>query len=628
MATQTLSDNRTVLLDIVRRWDRRGRVQQSLRWVPRAALPGLAVGVMLAVIARFRPFLLPDTIAAITLLLVGAGIGMALAVIWLRSRSPIQSARRFDVLFGLDERVSTALELLDGRIHTQPELAARQLEDARLTAREVRPRDQMPLRAGTTELLALLALSIALVLLLALHNPQSEVVALEVAQTAAEQAAIDDAVDTVRDLTEQVAADPGLNDEERQQLLQVLEDSAQTLNDPNVSPEEAFAEMGEVQAAFQQVSDLMQQRLSENARALQDASEAMRDFTPPGEGTNLSDVERMLAQMEMMRELAEQMSGQPQPDAGAAMQNAGESLSQSGEPNLQQAGNSMQQAGDAMQQGDQSAAQQSMNDAQDALNQAQQQQQGQQQAQQGAQQGAQQAQQAGEQINQAQQGQQEGQQQGMPGDQSQPSQAGEQGQQGPQGSQGQGQQGQEGQTGQQGQNQQNGQGEGQSQGQTGQSQQGASGEQNGGQQQGQGSQAESAQGDQPGSLSGTAVRSEGAGAGDNAGGEAQASESTGPVQANNNPDGLGQSEFESVYSPRRIGGPLGNDQMFLEQGAEESPVVEGEFSENPNGATTVPYNQVFRSYADAASQNLNTGYVPLGLRDVVRNYFTALEPGN
>ena len=41
---------------------------------------------------------------------------------------------------------------------------------------------------------------------------------------------------------------------------------------------------------------------------------------------------------------------------------------------------------------------------------------------------------------------------------------------------------------------------------------------------------------------------------------------------------------------------------------------------------TVPYNQVYSDYANAANHALDSGYVPLGLRDVVRDYFTSLEP--
>jgi hypothetical protein len=41
---------------------------------------------------------------------------------------------------------------------------------------------------------------------------------------------------------------------------------------------------------------------------------------------------------------------------------------------------------------------------------------------------------------------------------------------------------------------------------------------------------------------------------------------------------------------------------------------------------TVPYNQVFSDYSNAANQALERDYIPLGLRDVVRDYFSSLEP--
>ena len=71
-----------------------------------------------------------------------------------------------------------------------------------------------------------------------------------------------------------------------------------------------------------------------------------------------------------------------------------------------------------------------------------------------------------------------------------------------------------------------------------------------------------------------------------------------------------------------------NDGNNVELAPDDSnaPVREGDFSENPNGQVTVPYNQVFSDYADAANHALDSDYVPLGLRDVVRDYFTSLEP--
>ena len=67
--------------------------------------------------------------------------------------------------------------------------------------------------------------------------------------------------------------------------------------------------------------------------------------------------------------------------------------------------------------------------------------------------------------------------------------------------------------------------------------------------------------------------------------------------------------------------------MTLESGDENQPLVEGEFSENPTGEVSVPYNEVFSDYSDAANQALERDYVPLGMEDVVRDYFTSIEPG-
>jgi hypothetical protein len=56
------------------------------------------------------------------------------------------------------------------------------------------------------------------------------------------------------------------------------------------------------------------------------------------------------------------------------------------------------------------------------------------------------------------------------------------------------------------------------------------------------------------------------------------------------------------------------------------PIVEGELAPNPAGQSNVPYNQVYADYASAVSQALDTGYVPMGMRGVVRDYFSSLNP--
>ena len=42
--------------------------------------------------------------------------------------------------------------------------------------------------------------------------------------------------------------------------------------------------------------------------------------------------------------------------------------------------------------------------------------------------------------------------------------------------------------------------------------------------------------------------------------------------------------------------------------------------------STVPYSQVFGDYRDAAYEALNDDYIPLGMKEYVRDYFSSLEP--
>ena len=87
-----------------------------------------------------------------------------------------------------------------------------------------------------------------------------------------------------------------------------------------------------------------------------------------------------------------------------------------------------------------------------------------------------------------------------------------------------------------------------------------------------------------------------------------------------------ERDYEEVFAPRRTIDAEGEDIIVLETGEGDLPIREVDQAENPEGDVTVPYNQVYGDYADAANQALDTGYIPLGLRDVVREYFTSLAP--
>jgi hypothetical protein len=44
------------------------------------------------------------------------------------------------------------------------------------------------------------------------------------------------------------------------------------------------------------------------------------------------------------------------------------------------------------------------------------------------------------------------------------------------------------------------------------------------------------------------------------------------------------------------------------------------------GQALLPYSQVYQEYLDAANQAMERSYVPPGLKDYVRDYFSQLEP--
>ncbi len=93
----------------VSEWERRRKWGVILKNLPYALLPGLLAGAALALFSRFRPG--PSDSASLTIALGGALLGVAVlfGLVWLRRRSPVESARWFDLHFGLQERVSTAL---------------------------------------------------------------------------------------------------------------------------------------------------------------------------------------------------------------------------------------------------------------------------------------------------------------------------------------------------------------------------------------------------------------------------------------------------------------------------------------------------------------------------------------
>lgn len=636
MATQTvLSERRLALGQLVQHWDRRLRIQQATLWLPRALLLGLGLGIFIAIVSRLRPLLMSEQILAFTAAVVLiALVGMLLAV-WLWPRPMLESARRFDLLFGLQERVSTAMELIDGKIRGADELVSLQVNDAWSHAQEIQPGQSLPLIWRWREWSLVGAAILVMAVLLLLPNPQTDVIE----QTSAEQAAIDAAQDQLAQIIQDVASDPALSEEERQELLEALAASMDTLEQPDVTTEEAFATLSDAQTALQQQADRMNERISAEQEALQTASDALRELQPqPDAPTPEPGQIQQPAPIPALENLAQNlanMTPEQLQQAAQSLEQAAQALQESN-PAASQA---MQQAAQSMREGDTAGAQQALQEASQALQQAAQESQGQQDSSDQLSESAQEVQQSAGQVGQQGQSGQQG-NQGEEGQQEQQGeQSNQQGQEGQSGQQGeQSQQGQQGQSGQQG-GQQDGQ-QSQSGGQSSEEGEGdnpSSQQAQGGQASGQeGEQALNSQGGGQGSPDGqnqdaqTSSDGAGSGAGDSPGGAGSdqpgAQSQSGGVPQDNNPDGQGEGQFEPIYAPQRPGGE-GGPEIELDPNSSNAPIQEGEFSQNASGNTSVPYNQVFSDYSDAANRALESDYIPLGLRDVVRDYFSSLEPG-
>jgi methyl-accepting chemotaxis protein len=621
MAAQAVfQEQREALNGRVRAWDRRLRAQKTLIWLPRSAIPGLILGVIMLLMARTRPWLTNEQIAAITAGSVLVGIVIMLLVVWLWPRSDLEIARSFDVMFNLGERTSTALELIAGKIRSNEELTAFQLRDAWEKAQVINARERIPLIWDWRSWLGVLGILGVFVLLLLIPNPHAEAIS----QDNARARAVAEAETTVEEITQNVAADPALTDEERAQLLQKLEKTSSKLEEPEIKPEEAFASLSDAESELREQAQSLSQSVEDQRAAMEQAAEALRALSAmPNVPEQSGQPQDAIPTLQELQQNMEGMSEAARMETADALEQAAQALEQTNS----QAAQSLREAANALRNGDMQAAQNALQQAAENMRQGQQQMQQQSSSAQQLSQAAQQLRQATNQITQS----------GQPNSQTPPNQQ--------PGQQGQNQQGrQQTSEGIQQLQQQSEQASGQQPGQgqqagNSQSQQGQEGQQPG--EQGQpGNQAGQIQANAPGEgqegsssesqQAGSQQPGEGSGAGDtqgDAGGESnrmQGSSNTGAQD--NDPDGGGEGQMPLIYSPQRVGGS-GGEQLFLEPDSGDIPVTEGEFSQNPAGQSLVPYNQVFGEYRTEANRALESDYIPLGLRDVVKEYFTSLEPG-
>jgi hypothetical protein len=641
------------------RWDRRLRLANSLIWVPRGLMVGLMAGIVVALISRLRPWLLPGQIALVAVVVLAvSGIG-ALALIWLWPRSKTHRARYFDQRFGLKERISTALELAGGLLPYSDHLGEHQLADAVSSAQNVNLAVRLPLRVYWREIIAVIGLVLLLGYLLFLDNPMNQ----QLRSERDWQNALNSQIANLDSSIQQIEQNPALSAEQKDALTQSLKQARDILQQPGVTQEEAVAAMAE---AAQSLKDQTNGMTPDQQAAYQSAASQLGRSGLTGDVADALQKPDLNAAADSMDEASQQLgnsdlSQQEQQQLASQLDSAAQQLQQANPQMSQQ----LSQAADSLRSGDQQAAQQAMQNAADSARQQQAQNQNSAAAQ-AAQSAAQQATQSQRDLAQAGQqtiAQQSGQPQPAPEDVQPPNDASQQGQQSQQQQQSQSNQSQEAQApggqpqpssnqGDQtttGQDQMGQPGEGQPQ----QSDGSQTSQQGGGpgqpdQSQGQPSSAAASSGGQQSEGQGTdahpssgnpttgsqAEQSGSLSAGSGEGG-AGADTTTGTVvdangqqiPTNNGSQETSAQDYNPAYDSTTVGGQVDQTVDVGGQGTGQGGdvVQEGDFGPNPAGESTLSYTDAYSSYQGVVSDALESGRIPLDQRDVIHDYFSSLD---
>ena len=553
-----------------RRWQIRTQWINTLRWLPRILFLGSSVAIALAISSRIRPLLTRFELAIASAIIIFLSALIVVVWCWLWPRPKILVARRLERALNLQERLSTALEIQSGRILTSAQLTEYQMRDTLHRAAAATPATALPIRLYGRELL-LLALSLIMLSALILLPNAQETARLWNQQ---QQFQLSSATAALEEARGSVLAENRLSPEERERLLRALDEAVASLENDAISREEAVASLYDAAQQLEQGQASLNAQNAAVQASLSEASDALRrgeDRPAPDRPQTLSE------RLQQMRDELSSLTAEQIALMARALREAAEAFAET-HPDLASA---LEAAAEALERGDLNAADDAMADAifeLEALEATQNQAPG----------DARSMDRAADQLSDAAEELAEG------SDTSQFRPGGENSQGSESGNEG-------------------------SQAAAGQIPQGDSRE-------GSVRGSQLAESNNPSSESSVGQT---AGAGDVTSGQSSdVSASSGGDQSSggNNPDGTGRDNYNTIYAPRERIGSSSEIGIELEAGSSEILVDSGEFSENPLGESRIPYTLLYHEYRESANAALETEYIPLGLRAVIRSYFSAIEP--
>lgn len=344
------------LRDHLHAWLRRHRLHTLLIWTPRAVLAALLLAAIVAAVGRFRPLLTNAELALLTLALVVAALLLSLAAVLLRRLSLPAQARLADRRFDLQERVTTAVEIHAHTIATTPALARLQLEDTLAAADRVDLDEALPLAFNPQTVLVIFLATAMLLTAFFVNNPQTGILQGQRATAAS----IADQAAQLEALAEEIRQNPDLTAEQRDALLEPIEEALQQLEERAQTPEEAVEALSQAEAELRALEN--ETGAAELQEALQSAGPALAmqsDSQALGQSMQTADVERTGTELSQLASRLPDLSEAAQNQLADNLAQAADALHGS-EPQLAEA---LQQAADALAEGDTEGAQEGLEQA-------------------------------------------------------------------------------------------------------------------------------------------------------------------------------------------------------------------------------------------------------------------------
>ena len=169
---------------------------------------------------------------------------LAFAGVLLQKRETIDKAHFAEQHFGLQERISTALEISQGLLITDSGLVSKQMTDTLETSANIDERELLPIRLNRQDWILIIISVVLLIAAMVVDHPRMALLdqRREITKSIQEQ------IEMLEDLEEQVEGNPLLTDEARQEILAPIQSALSELEENNPGREEAYATISEAEA--------------------------------------------------------------------------------------------------------------------------------------------------------------------------------------------------------------------------------------------------------------------------------------------------------------------------------------------------------------------------------------------